>query len=496
MTGQRVSHFARATMRAIGAFFYPDELPVESFEDDIAPILQIGREQIFTSMLRTALVLGTFIYIAFIVSSISKSIAILLTYSALLFVTACIGIVRGLAFNSRFAVGAGMLYTLAATDMVNYGLSDDGRLFLVIFSLFVLVFKGGKAGIYAILLSSATIMGIGALIVNGIATASHSVYDQSVLSFEHAIAFAFNFLFATGFSAVSIVVLLRYVQEAWRSERASTLSLAQQSAELQESLKREQQLASALKVSLLREQALGDLRSRVMTTVSHEFRTPLTVLKNSANLLDQYSDRLSAEKKSNHLKRIQSSVATLTQLMHSAELIGDVSDEKLELHATTQSVRKSMEPMLAKLVKGSGAPDRISAEISPTCNGRILTTDPSLVLQVCQELMSNALKFSDDEVEVHVSAENDTLTISIHDNGIGIPTNDRERVFTLLERAENAGTVRGLGAGLFVSREMARLLGGDVVLDSDGGNRGSTFTLCLPLEPLSEPEYMPMLEAA
>ena len=115
-----------------------------------------------------------------------------------------------------------------------------------------------------------------------------------------------------------------------------------------------------------------------------------------------------------------------------------------------------------------------------------IRSDRQKVKQVLVNLLSNALKFTATgtiRIEATVAEERGSWRIAVHDTGIGIAAADRERVFEAFAQAGPAGTVSaGTGLGLAICRRLARLLGGDVNVDSTPGV-GSTFVLTLPLEP-------------
>jgi signal transduction histidine kinase len=116
----------------------------------------------------------------------------------------------------------------------------------------------------------------------------------------------------------------------------------------------------------------------------------------------------------------------------------------------------------------------------------LLKSDRQKVKQVLVNLLSNALKFTTSgtiRIKASLDPERGPWRIAVHDTGIGIAETDLRRIFEAFEQAGPPGTVSaGTGLGLAISRRLARLLGGDVEVDSNVG-AGSTFVLTLPLEP-------------
>jgi protein-histidine pros-kinase len=108
--------------------------------------------------------------------------------------------------------------------------------------------------------------------------------------------------------------------------------------------------------------------------------------------------------------------------------------------------------------------------------------------QILLNLVSNALKFTADRGEVTVAAhlrDPGTLAVSVRDSGIGIRPEDRQRIFDPFGRGQNAVASRipGVGLGLTLAKRLVELQGGEISVESDGENRGSTFTITLPVTP-------------
>jgi signal transduction histidine kinase len=105
--------------------------------------------------------------------------------------------------------------------------------------------------------------------------------------------------------------------------------------------------------------------------------------------------------------------------------------------------------------------------------------------QIVTNLMTNAARYgSGKPVEVHVTAGDDTAKIVVKDHGRGIPPEDQEKIFLRFERSASAADIRGLGLGLFISRQIAEMHRGQITVESEPG-KGSTFTVTLPLKDLS-----------
>jgi signal transduction histidine kinase/CHASE3 domain sensor protein len=231
--------------------------------------------------------------------------------------------------------------------------------------------------------------------------------------------------------------------------------------------------------------AASDAKSAFLATMSHELRTPLNAIIGYQSLLvEGIPGKLNASQLA-HLSRIRLSadhllglideVLTFTRLDAGKE---SVEREELEL----SSVVGGAVNMVAPLAKAKGLKVR-----DETSDGRVVT-DGGKVRQILLNLLSNAIKFSDDgEIVVRSRRDDASVTVSVMDKGIGIAPENLENVFDPFWQVEQHSTRRagGTGLGLSVSRDLARLLGGEVTVESTL-NEGSTFNLVLPVSPISD----------
>ena len=128
-----------------------------------------------------------------------------------------------------------------------------------------------------------------------------------------------------------------------------------------------------------------------------------------------------------------------------------------------------------------------------------VVTDPSLVVEILQNLVDNAIQYSDDDGRVEITTERaaDSIRLTVKDNGVGIPKRHRRRIFERFYRVDAARSraVGGTGLGLAIARHLAELLGGTIELESAPGE-GSEFTLVLPARLAGDASEETELEAA
>lgn len=232
--------------------------------------------------------------------------------------------------------------------------------------------------------------------------------------------------------------------------------------------------------ALLREQELNNLKSRIITVISHEYRTPLTTILSSAQILDHYGHKLSEDKKANHLQRIQSAAHHLTDLVTDVLDISQADTGSVEFKPFPLDVELFCRQLVEEIQKSKGQEHPIT--FVALGNSSSYLADEKLLRQILTNLLSNAIKYSPCNSTIHFSlqCQEKTTVFRIRDRGIGIPTEDRPQLFKPFERGSNVGTTSGTGLGLAITKNLVDLHGGQIVVESEVGV-GTTFTVILPL---------------
>jgi signal transduction histidine kinase/CheY-like chemotaxis protein len=230
--------------------------------------------------------------------------------------------------------------------------------------------------------------------------------------------------------------------------------------------------------------AASELKSRFLSNMSHEFRTPLnSILALSRLLLDQVDGPLEDEQK-RQVQYIRKAAESLTELVNDLLDLAKVEAGKVDVRPVSFSVAELFGGLRGALkpLQTSDAVNLVFEEPPPDMAP--LHTDEAKVSQILRNFISNALKFTETG-EVRVSASVDDagglLTFTVRDTGIGIAPEHQASIFEEFVQIENPlqKRVRGTGLGLPLSRRLAELLGGEVRLESVPG-RGSTFRLLVP----------------
>jgi signal transduction histidine kinase len=238
-----------------------------------------------------------------------------------------------------------------------------------------------------------------------------------------------------------------------------------------------------LQKALIKERDLRQLKSRFVNTISHEFRTPLTGISISADILESYQDRLSNQQKIDEFHKIKQRVSELTDLMNDFLLHSSV--ESMRDFFTVTSV--DMTDIIQRVVEDS---DRLAQVESITINihfGKnipLIIGDPKILHHVVKNLVSNAIKYSHYGGEILltlVASEDSTnLKLIVQDNGIGIPKTELDKLFTQFFRASNTSEIPGTGLGLSIVKEFVELHNGTISVITEP-NKGTIFVVELPI---------------
>ena len=240
-----------------------------------------------------------------------------------------------------------------------------------------------------------------------------------------------------------------------------------------------QRESDRLRLALEKETDLGELKTRFMITISHEFRTPLSVAYSSAELLERYHDRMDSGQRREHLQRVEGQIKKLTEMLEDISMIIHSRFERLGLVVQPVNLNQLCEAAIAQLQDYDEDEQRILCTTEENLPNLML--DVRRIKYVLTNLLSNALKYSDADkrVMLDVSRHDDGIMIAVADQGIGIPPEDQQRIFDPFYRAQNVGQIRGTGLGLSIVKEIVELHQGVVTIKSEI-NQGTTIMVYLP----------------
>lgn len=233
------------------------------------------------------------------------------------------------------------------------------------------------------------------------------------------------------------------------------------------------------------EKDLNRMKSQFVSMTSHEFRTPLTTILASAEALEHYGDRWGPDKSRNYLRRIQTMVHHLTELLESVLVLGQADSGRLQFRPGPVDLEGFCNGLVEEMSLNLKAHQAIEFRVvNRGAAAPVLAMDEKLLRHILSNLLSNALKYSPNAstTQFRLICAPESVRFVIQDQGIGIPAADRERLFESFHRAGNVGTIPGTGLGLAIVKRSVDLHGGQIQVDSTEG-MGTTFSVTLPVTP-------------
>ncbi|MEH2093236.1 hybrid sensor histidine kinase/response regulator [Nostoc sp.] len=244
----------------------------------------------------------------------------------------------------------------------------------------------------------------------------------------------------------------------------------------------ERQQTKLLEQALEKEQELNRLKSLFISTVSHEFRNPLTVIQTAVELIEMQGANLTDAKRGIYLKRIQGAVQSLEKLMEEVLFMGRAESEKLVYNPAPLN----LEEFCRELIKDFSIVENNVCEIVFTCHSVCTDAvmDEGLLHYMFGNLLSNAVKYSPKGGKIQLDLICDPIDkvaiFSVQDRGLGIPEPDQARLFESFYRASNVQSIQGTGLGLVIVKRCVDAHRGQISVTSQVGV-GTTFTVILPL---------------
>jgi PAS domain S-box-containing protein len=247
------------------------------------------------------------------------------------------------------------------------------------------------------------------------------------------------------------------------------------------------------RLALDHEQQLSQTKSRFVSMVSHEFRTPLSIINMAAELLAAYGDKMTTVERSDQLQEILGAVGRMTQMMTDF-LVHDASTSgKMECKPERVMVGDLCRHLIAEATSHSVAPRTIELLVDPAIGESFL--DEKIFRHILGNLLSNALKYSSDGQPVKLEVRriagstqpnggkdvpSEThLEFKVSDSGIGIPAADMAKLYQTFHRAANVGSRPGTGMGLAIVKQFVDLHRGTIRFESKEG-KGTTVWVHLP----------------
>lgn len=262
---------------------------------------------------------------------------------------------------------------------------------------------------------------------------------------------------------------------------ALTEELQAQQAELEQQTEEAQALAGEAEEARREAEAANEAKMQFLRAMSHELRTPLSAIQGYAHILRDGMVGAMTDPQRTQLTRIVGSarhlIDVVDEILTFARLEAGAEALRLQGGVSADVLAEDAASMVEPVVVAKGLAFTLSA-----ASGATLTTDGARVRQVLVNLLSNAAKFTErGSISLSVVARDDEVRFAVRDTGIGIAPGHIDRIWEPFWQVDQQLTrsVGGAGLGLAVSRRLARLLGGDIDVESVPGD-GTTFVFCLP----------------
>lgn len=257
---------------------------------------------------------------------------------------------------------------------------------------------------------------------------------------------------------------------------------------LHSKIHKSKQLEEELKQALEKEKEINELKLRFISMTSHEFRTPLSTILSSSELLENYRHKWEEKKQLKHFQRITKAVEHMNNLLNDVLFFGkaeagklDCNPDKLDLVEYSKQVIEDLDINRIKNTYKQ-QPD-ITINFRTDNTTLIGLMDERTIGHILNNLLSNAIKYSNpgNTVNFTLSSHKNRAIFEIEDEGIGIPSEELSSLFDSFYRCKNVNNISGTGLGLSIVKKCVDILQGEISVESKIGV-GTKFTVAIPLK--------------
>jgi len=239
-----------------------------------------------------------------------------------------------------------------------------------------------------------------------------------------------------------------------------------------------------LEAALEKEKELSGMKSRFVSTASHEFRTPLSTILSSAALVAKYTGAEQQPNREKHIHRIMASVNMLTRILDDFLSLSKLEQGEVVFKPEQIVLGKLLHAIVDEMEGFLKEGQRII--LKDETGGKAMVCDVYVLRNILYNLLTNASKYSEGgEILCHARISGSQLIIGITDHGVGIPQDEQKHLFERFFRAYNVTNIQGTGLGLYIVSNYLKLLRGEIEFQSAEG-KGSTFTVSIPIDDSSE----------
>ncbi|AFY80009.1 CBS domain-containing protein [Oscillatoria acuminata] len=278
--------------------------------------------------------------------------------------------------------------------------------------------------------------------------------------------------------------MYRVIEMLQQSVEEQLVELTETNELLQKEIVERQQAQEELNLALAEEKELNELKSSFTSMVTHEFRNPLTSILCAAQLLERFADKITEEQRLSYLQMIQKTAEYMDQMIDDLLVLGYVENQKLEYEPQPLDLVKFCQDLVEEREFSDIEHHAIIFQAVGSTGDACL--DEKLLRYILGNLLTNACKYSPSTSPIYFDliCQDNQAIFKIRDAGIGIPVEDRKRLFQSFHRARNVGKIPGTGLGLTIVKNCVEAHHGEITVESEV-NVGTTFTVTLPLTPES-----------
>jgi signal transduction histidine kinase len=231
--------------------------------------------------------------------------------------------------------------------------------------------------------------------------------------------------------------------------------------------------------ALVKSKELNDFKSRIIASISHEYRTPLTVISTSAEILKFSFEKLNKEAFFKNIGKIHIAVKRMINLLEGIILAGKLESGQHDVSYSVVNIRRFMEDVYNDFFFANKENHQILLDVDNEIE--LVQTDERLLKLILSNLISNSVKFSQPEKPIILSVKQNSneLIIKLKDEGVGILPDDIPKIFEPFYTGKNIDVVSGTGFGLTIVKGCVDLLNGKISVESNVG-AGTTITVILP----------------
>lgn len=270
------------------------------------------------------------------------------------------------------------------------------------------------------------------------------------------------------------------ITDRMKVQEALSRSYEQLEVRVQERTSDLQQALEQLNIVLAKEKELSELKTRFVSMVSHEFRTPLTSILSSVEILERYWKRLDEVRIKRFHYMIKESVAHMSSLLDDVILLGQAEAGRLWFRPVLLDPAVFCQELIEEMQSGPCINRTIFFSSEGASQAVLL--DPTLVRYILSNLLINAVKYSDPQkpVSLSLAVGDEELVLKVTDQGIGISPEDIAHIYEPFYRSKQVETIPGTGLGLSIVKQSVERHGGVINIQSKV-HKGTMFTIRLPL---------------